>query len=379
LRYIITGLLIIAIMLISIDPLQAQTVRTHTFPGLGDYDAPFWPDGEYSPDIQSPDKFLGFTIGSKPVEHLDVLRYFSYLDQVCPYATLHSYGKTYEGRRLVYLSITSAENQNNLAEIRKKIAKLSDPRLLDSEAEAKRIISRTPAVAWMAYSIHGDELSSTDAALWLAYQLIAGTDEKSRLIRDNTVVCIDPLENPDGRTRWIGQLQQWNSAVPNTDTQSLHHQGFWTRGRGNHYLFDLNRDWFSVIHPETRGKVKAILDWQPQFLVDCHEMGSAATYMFSPPREPFNPYMISQIHKWWDLVAGVERRTVPRLRQLLVDLYRRHRDVVRAGPGRRIPSEAAGRHCHDLPGNGPSPVHQLDGQPADGGFEPADVAGGLFQ
>jgi hypothetical protein len=303
LKYRITGLLIMSIALICSASLQAQTVRTHTSPGLGNYDTPFWADGEYSPDIQSPDEFLGFTIGSRPVEHSEVLRYFSYLDQACPYATLHSYGKTFEGRRLVYLSITSAENQNNLAEIRKRIAKLADPRLLGSEAEAKRIISRTPAVAWMAYSIHGDELSSTDAALWLAYQIIAGTDDQSRLIRNNTIVCIDPLENPDGRTRWIGQLQQWNTTVPNPDIQSLNHRGFWTRGRGNHYLFDLNRDWFSVIHPETRGKIKAILDWHPQFLVDCHEMGSTDTYMFSPPREPFNPYMISQIQKWWKMVS----------------------------------------------------------------------------
>jgi len=107
----------------------------------------------------------------------------------------------------------------------------------------------------MAYAIHGDELSSTDAALQLAYQLVAGTDEVTNKIRENVVTCIDPLENPDGRDRWVQQMDQWNSVVPNDDTQSLHHRGVWPWGRGNHYLFDLNRDWFSVVHPESRGRI----------------------------------------------------------------------------------------------------------------------------
>jgi hypothetical protein len=123
------------------------------------------------------------------------------------------------------------------------------------------------------------------------------------MIRDSTVVCIDPLENPDGRTRWIQQMTQFNPAVTNTDVQSIHHRGVWPWGRGNHYLFDLNRDWFTLVHPESRARIKAILSWNPQFFVDSHEMGSGATYLFSPPREPFNPYMIEHIHKWWDIVA----------------------------------------------------------------------------
>ncbi len=284
-------------------PLFAQTTHTHPAPGLGSYDIPFYPDGTYRPDVQSPEAFLGFKIGSRPIRYDEVLRYFSYLDETLPNATLRGYGESFEGRKLVYLTVTSEENAMNLSVIKERIAKLADPRLLKNETEAKNIIRQTPAVAWMAYSIHGDELSSTDAAVQLVYQLLAGTDETSQKIRDNTIVCIDPLQNPDGRMRWIGQLEQWHGAVPSTDTQSLHHRGFWTRGRGNHYLFDLNRDWFTLVHPETRSKVQVILEWNPQFAVDCHEMGQMATYLFSPPREPFNPFMISQIHKWWDIVA----------------------------------------------------------------------------
>jgi hypothetical protein len=276
----------------------AQTDRIHPAPGLGDYDLPFFPDGSYRSGVKSPDDFLGYRLGSTPTTHEMIFAYLDYLAETFPNATIHDYGETYEGRRLGYLVVTSEKNAEKLADYREDLAKLADPRGLD-DGKAARIIKDTPAVAWMAYGIHGDELSSSEGALQLAYQLLAGTDTQSRLIMDELIVCIDPCENPDGRTRWLQQLTQFGSAVPSHDIQSMVHRGQWPWGRMNHYLFDLNRDWFAGVHPETRGKTAAILDWMPQYLLDCHEMGPTDTYMFSPPREPFNPHMVNYIHKWW--------------------------------------------------------------------------------
>jgi hypothetical protein len=208
--------------------------------------------------------------------------------------------------------VTSEDNAVGLTGIRANLAKLSDPRVLEDEGEAARIIKDSPAVAWVLYGIHGDELSSGEAALQLAYQILAGTDSDSRLIADELVVCIDPCENPDGRKRWIQQMTQWNGVVPSHDIQSLAHRGQFPWGRMNHYLFDLNRDWFATVHPETRGRISAILDWPPHYLLDCHEMGATDTYMFSPPREPFNPYMVDYIYKWWDRVADDHGRMFDR-------------------------------------------------------------------
>ncbi|MFQ6077793.1 MAG: hypothetical protein ACE5NJ_01440, partial [Thermodesulfobacteriota bacterium] len=66
---------------------------------------------------------------------------------------------------------------------------------------------------------------------------------------------------------------------------------------------DLNRDWLMLVHPETRAKVAAILEWNPQLLVDSHEMGPLDTYLFSPPREPFHPNMTPTLKKWWQIFA----------------------------------------------------------------------------
>lgn len=278
-----------------------QRMRTETAPGTGAYTAPFWPEGTYRSEVRSPADFLGYELGAVPSSHTDILRYFEYLDQL-PNVELHTYAESYEGRKLVYLVIASAANASRLQEIKHDCRRLADPRVMGSTKPGD-VVARTPAVAWMAYGIHGDELSSCDAALALAYQLVAGTDAVTQKILDNCVVIIDPTENPDGRTRWLTQLSQWNGVIASYDVQSMSHTGLWPYGRTNHYLFDLNRDWFALVHPETRGRTAAILEWMPHYMLDCHEMGPLDTYLFSPPREPFNPHMTGYIHKWWERVA----------------------------------------------------------------------------
>lgn len=281
--------------------LYAQGPQT-TPPGAS---APaFYENGTYREDIRTPGEFLGLTLGEQPVRYAEIRAYFQYLADTLSNAVLHSYGSTHEGRELIYLVLSSEENMYRLKKVRSQIARLADPRKLQPDDRPERIIARTPAIAWMAYSIHGDELSSSDAALQLAYQLLAGTDSTSARIREEVVVCIDPLQNPDGRERILGQLEQWKGTVANPDVQSLNHSGVWPWGRGNHYLFDLNRDWFATVQPETRGKVRAILNWNPQLVVDCHEMGSYDTYLFTPPRAPFNPFLPRATRNWWQKFAG---------------------------------------------------------------------------
>ncbi len=284
---------------------RLYTHAQSTFPdfGSGSYTAPFFPGGTYDPNIPEPSQLLGYKVGSRPARYSQVISYFEALAKSSPKTKLIEYGQTYEGRRLYYFLVSSEENMANLDQIKNAVEQLSDPRKISS-SQAQNIIENTPVIAWLAYSIHGDELSSTDAAIQVAYQLAAGTDSLTQKLRDQLIVVIDPLQNPDGRERFLTQVEGWNGTMPNPDVQSLEHAGFWPWGRGNHYLFDLNRDWFMLVHPETRGKIKAILEWHPQLYVDSHEMGPFSSYLFSPPREPFNPHMTSYIRKWWKTFAS---------------------------------------------------------------------------
>ena len=249
----------------------------------------FFPNGLYGQNIPSPQDFLGVPVGERPLRYQEILRYFEELDKSSERAQLVTFGETFEGRQLHYLIITSEKNIENLTQIRLDINDLSDPRKTTRTDEADNIIRRIPAVAWMMYGIHGDELSGPDAAVQLAYQLTAGEDSSTQFLRQELIICIHPMENPDGRERFLAQMEQWKGQLGSHDTQSIQHTGVWPWGRGNHYHFDLNRDWFPLVNPESRARVREIMDWHPQLMVDAHEMGAFDTYLFSPAREPINP------------------------------------------------------------------------------------------
>ncbi len=242
------------------------------------------------PDIPEPKAVVGYSVDDKAVRYEPLVKYMQTLAQLSDRVTLTSYGKTYEGRGLYYMTITSKGNHKRLDEIKAGNAKLADPRKLKNDKEARKLLDKLPAVAWMGYSIHGDELSSTDAAMHLAYQLAAGKDKATRKLLDEVVVHIDPLMNPDGRERYLGQLEQLSGQIASSDYQSNQHSGLWSAGRGNHYLYDMNRDWLVQVQQETQARAAVILSWNPHLLVDSHEMGPTNTYIMDPPREPINIY-----------------------------------------------------------------------------------------
>jgi hypothetical protein len=58
-----------------------------------------------------------------------------------------------------------------------------------------------------------------------------------------------------------------------------------------------------MVHPESR-RSEVIATWNPQLMVDSHEMGADDSYLFSPPRHPFNPHLPSSQQRWWDRFAA---------------------------------------------------------------------------
>lgn len=265
---------------------------------------PFFTGDRYDETVPKPSEFLDFPLGSKPISHSRLKGYFEILAEASPRARLFQYGETYEGHELLYLLVTSDDNMSRIESIKETMAKISDPRKMKREENVRSIIENLPAVVWAGYSIHGDELSSTDAAVAVAYQLCAGEDDETKFLLENLVILIDPLQNPDGRERFLVQIRQFTGKVPCYDLQSMQHTGIWPWGRGNHYFIDLNRDNFSLVHPETRGKISVCLEWYPQVMIDSHEMGAMDTYLFHPPRAPFNPYWSKDIREWWDIFAA---------------------------------------------------------------------------
>ncbi|MCC6362850.1 MAG: peptidase M14 [Bryobacterales bacterium] len=258
----------------------------------------FWPGAAYDPAIPTFQKVLGYGAGEQVSSPEQLLRYLEALAAAAPNRMkVIDYGKTWEARRLVYAAIGSEANIRRLEEIRRAMHRLSDPRRFP-ETEARKLIGGLPAVVWLAYGVHGNEISSPDAALLTAYHLLAArNDRMTQDILANVVVLIDPLQNPDGRERFVHHFRTSEGLEPDADPLAAEHNEPWPGGRTNHYYFDMNRDWFAVTQPETKGRIRALLDWFPVLFVDLHEMGSDSTYYFAPEADPFNPHLAKDIRE----------------------------------------------------------------------------------
>ncbi len=266
------------------------------------YDAEFFPGAAYDASLPSPDLVLGQPTGSRPAHPHEIVRVFARLAEASPRMRLATYATSFEGRELVRAVITSPANHARLDEIKDALARLADPRGLDA-AEAERLVRDTPACAWLGYSIHGDEISGSDASMALAHYLVGGTGPEVLALLDDLIIVIDPVMNPDGRERFLTQLEQTRGYVANQDYASMQ-RGRWPAGRGNHYLFDLNRDWIAGMAPETRGRWRAVREWNPQLLVDAHEMGALDTFLFYPQARAHNPHLAPSLAKWQGAFAA---------------------------------------------------------------------------
>ena len=258
--------------------------------------------GDYEDNIDHPSQFLDFNYGDRVASPEQITNALGKWSKQSTKLKVVEYARTHEDRPLHAVFISSSNNLNNLNNIKNNISKLSDARKT-SDWEAAQIINNLPAVAWMAYSIHGNETSGADAAMGVIYHLIASKDEDILNMLDEMIIIIDPLMNPDGRARFAKNLEQYRGTAPNYDDQSLLHTGDWPYGRTNHYYFDLNRDWLYLTQPETQGRVALINQWRPQILVDGHEMGSQDTFMTGPPREPINKNIDTDLIKWGNVFA----------------------------------------------------------------------------
>jgi hypothetical protein len=247
-------------------------------------------------------RVLGYEPGERITTPEDVVVYLKALHAAAPERTrLIEYARTWQRRPLVVLVVAAKERLDGLDALKRDLRRLADPRGL-TPADADALVARLPVVTWLMHAVHGDEISSSDAALVEAYHLLAARgDAGVDAILRESVVIVDPLENPDGRARFLATNAQGQAATPDSEPLSAEHDQPWPGGRYNHYLFDMNRDWFAQSQPETRGRTALYLDWVPQVVVDLHEMGGDSTYYFAPPADPLNPHITAAQQKWFDV------------------------------------------------------------------------------
>ena len=231
----------------------------------------------YNPAIPTPAAVLGYEVGEWHVSHDQLVTYMRAVDAASDRITLIEYARTHEHRPLLLLTITSPDNQRNIAQIKADHHKLTDPAV-----SGQLDVSKMPAVFWMGYSVHGNEPSGTNAALLAVYYLAAAQGPAIDEVLRNTVILVDPSINPDGLSRHSGWVNSRRSTNLVADPANIEQNEAWPGGRFNHYWFDLNRDWLPLQHPESQGRLRQFHAWKPNLLTDHHEMGTNSTFFFQP-------------------------------------------------------------------------------------------------
>jgi hypothetical protein len=251
-----------------------------------------WPAVAYDASIPTTEQVLGYRLGERMATHAEVRRYLQALAAAAPdRVRLVDYGKSWQGRELTYAIISAPNNLARIDAIKADVAALADPRRT-AAPRAAQLVNSLPAIVWLAYSVHGNEAGTTDAALQTAFHLLAARgDARLPAMLESTVVIVNPLQNPDGRDRFIHSNRSATGLIVDPDPLAAERVEPWPRGRFNHYLFDLNRDWFAQTQPESRAHTQAILEWFPVALADIHEMSTDSSYFFPPAAQPKNPWL----------------------------------------------------------------------------------------
>ena len=241
--------------------------------------------------IPSPEEFLGYPIGSFHTRHDQIVSYMKELASLSDRATYQEIGQTYERRPMPVLTVTTPENHARLDQIQARHLAASRA---DGDVEAAADV---PVIVHLGYGVHGNETSSSEAAMLTAYWLVAGTGEVEAYLQEG-VFFVEPNLNPDGRDRhtWWANLNRAEPFV--ADPLDREHNEVWPGGRTNHYWFDLNRDWLPLVNPESRARIDWHQSWRPNVVTDFHEMGASSTYFFEPsePVGSWNPLLPESIY-----------------------------------------------------------------------------------
>ena len=234
--------------------------------------------------VQSPDQFLGYKLGSRYTPHFKVVNYFKHVAEAASsLVKLEQYGETNEARPLLLAYIASPGNASRLESFR-----LNNLRLAGMAKDKMAPDLTAPAIVWLSYNVHGNETSSSEAAMLTIYELVNPGNEKTKKWLQNTIVVIDPCINPDGRDRYVNWYNSVVGKNANPQAFTREHHEPWPGGRSNHYYFDLNRDWAWQTQLETQQRIVKYNEWLPQIHVDFHEQGYNAPYYFAPAAEPFH-------------------------------------------------------------------------------------------
>ena len=237
-----------------------------------------------SASVPSPRAFLKRIAGA-PGELVDSATAYSYaraLAAASPRVELFTIGRSEEGRDIVLLAIADEQGIQTLDQLKKDTAALADPRTTDPAA-AEQIVARARPIYYFNAALHADETGSTESVLELAYRLAVSEQPMIQRVRQNLVVLINPVSNPDGRDKVVEWFYRFLKGKSDRNTLPRISPPYWSK-----YAFvDINRDAHQLVHESTRAVSRMFFEWHPTVVHDLHE--SVALLMSWNGTGPYNP------------------------------------------------------------------------------------------
>jgi hypothetical protein len=221
-----------------------------------------------SKTVPSPDKFFGRIMGA-PGELVGTEKAYAYvrvLTAASPRVRVFTIGHSEEGRDIMMLAIADEAGIRDLDRLKAATAALADPRITD-QAAADKLIQNSRPIYYFNAALHSDETGSTEAMLELAYRLAVSEQPMIQRIRQNLIVLINPISNPDGRDKMVDWFYRYLKGKTDRATLPRQSPPYWSK-----YTFvDINRDTHQQTHQTTKAVHRMFVEWHPTVVHDLHE------------------------------------------------------------------------------------------------------------
>ena len=237
-----------------------------------------------SSSVPSPRAFYGRIMGA-PGELVNSAKAYAYclaLAAASPRVRVFTIGQSEEGREIILVAISDEKGIQDLEKLKAATASLADPRKIQPSA-AEKLIADSRPIYYFNAALHSDETGSTESVLELAYRLAVSDQPMIRHIRENLVVLINPVSNPDGRDKQVDWFYRYLKGKTDRDTLPRQSPPYW----GKYVFVDINRD----THQQTQETTKAVHlmfhEWHPTVVHDLHE--AVPLLMSWNGTGPYNP------------------------------------------------------------------------------------------
>jgi hypothetical protein len=253
-----------------------------------------------SETVPTPLDVLGYISGTRDslTYAEDVHRYMRAVADASPRVAVEVIGTSEEGREILLVLVSDEANLDEVDRHKAWMAQLADPRGI-SESEAAEIISQVKPMYWATGAIHSSETGSPEMLMELVYRLAVDEGDFIRAIRDEMIVMITPVVEPDGRNKVVDVHM---APRRNPDGINPTRTVYW----GQYVYHSNNRDGMGLSLNLSRAITGTYLEYHPIVVHDLHE---SASYLYtSTGRGPYNAWLDPMTISEWNRLAHKEVR-----------------------------------------------------------------------